>query len=101
MNWLIFYATARYDVSITHHLQVGDPVLPPQVFLEFWSHRGQHIVKVHDDVHEGVDDANEGSVTAGEVFGAAPGYHRHDGVVVQVQERYLVILFPQDEEDRV
>lgn len=76
-------------------------MLPPQVFLEFWSHRGQHVVEVHDDVHEGVDNADEGSVSAGEVLGATPRDHRHDGVVVQVQERYLVILFPQDEEDRV
>lgn len=76
-------------------------MLPPQVFLEFWSHRGQHIVEVHDDVDEGVDDSDEGSVSAGEVLGASPGNHWHDGVVVQVQERYLVILFPKDEEDRV
>lgn len=101
MNWLIFSRRHATDVSITHHLQVGDPVLPPQVFLEFGSHGCQHVVEVHDDVHEGVDDADEGAVSSGEVLGASPRDHRHDGVVVQVQERYLVILFPQDEEDRV
>jgi len=31
---------------MTHHLQVGDPVLPPQVLLEFWAHRGEHIIEV-------------------------------------------------------
>lgn len=41
------------DVSqFTHHLQVGDPMFPPQVFLEFWSHSRKHIVEIHDDVYK-------------------------------------------------
>lgn len=76
-------------------------MLPPQVFLELWSHSREHVVEVHHDVHERVDDADEGAVTAWEVFRAAPRNHRHDRVVIQVQERHLIVLLSQHEEDRV
>lgn len=50
-------------------------------------------------MNEGVDDADEGSVAAGVVLCAAPGDHRHDGVMVQVKERYLVVFLSQHEEN--
>lgn len=40
----------------------------------------------------------ESSVTARVVLGGTPGNHRHYGVVVQMQEADLAVLFPQREE---
>lgn len=91
----------NFHVSITHHLQVGDPMLPPQVLLELWSHSREHVVEVHHDVHERVDNADECSMSTREVFCAAPRDHGHDGVMVQMQERYLVVLLSQHKEDRI
>lgn len=76
-------------------------MLPPQVFLELWSHSRKHVVEVHHDVHERVDNADEGSVPAWEVFCATPRDHGHDGVMVQMQERHLVVLLSQHKEDRI
>lgn len=76
-------------------------LLPPDVLLEAGSHGGQHVVRVHDDVDEGVDDADERAVPAGVVLGGSPGDHGHHGVVVHVQEGNLAILFAQDEEHSV
>lgn len=69
---------------ITNHLQIGDPMFPPQVFLELWSHSREHVVEVHDNVNEWVDDSDEGSVSTGEVFRATPRYHWHDRVMIQM-----------------
>lgn len=82
-------------------LQGSDVLLPPEVLLPLVAQRCQGVVAVHDDVHEGVDGANEGAMTPGVVLGGPPGYHGHDCVVVHVQERDLVVLLAQDEEDRV
>jgi hypothetical protein len=37
-------------------------------------------------MNERVDDTDEGSVTAWEIFGATPRNHWHDGVMVQVKK---------------
>lgn len=37
------------------HLNVGDVLLPPQIFLELRSHRSQQVIRIHNDVHEWVD----------------------------------------------
>lgn len=37
-----------------HHLESGQVLLPPNVFLVFWSHSGNHIIKVHNNMHEPV-----------------------------------------------
>lgn len=95
------FSLADNNGRFTHHLQVCDPVFPPQVFLELWSHSREHIVEVHDDMNEGVDDSNEGAVTAGIIFHATPRNHWHHSVMVQVQESHLIIFLPKNEEYRV
>lgn len=45
----------RRGLRETHHLHVGDVLLPPQILLELRSHGRQQVVRVHDDVHERVD----------------------------------------------
>lgn len=83
-----------------HQLDDGDPGLPAQVLLGAGD-GGQHVVAVHDDVHQAVDEPDEGAVAAGEELGANPRAQRHHGVVVHVQEGQLVVLLAEDEEHRV
>lgn len=52
-----------YFVGSTYDLQDSDVLLPPQVFLYFRSHGGQQVVGIHNDVDEGVDESEQGSVT--------------------------------------
>lgn len=42
---------AKYEA---YHLEYGQVFLPPQVLLHLGPEGGQHVVHVHDDVHERV-----------------------------------------------
>lgn len=82
-------------------LKRREVLLPPEVLLQARPHGGEHIIRVHDDVNEAVYEANKGSVATRVVFDRAPRYHRHSRVMVEVEKGYLLLLFPQDEENRV
>lgn len=49
---------------VQYHLEHGQVFLPPQVLLHLRSDGGQHVVRVHDDVHERVEQTEERAVTA-------------------------------------
>lgn len=76
-------------------------MLLPEALLVFIVDRSQEIVKVHNDVHEGVDESHEDRVPAAEVFDAEKGQGNHTCVVIDVQERHMVLLLLQHEEHRV
>lgn len=67
------------------HLQDGEILLPPQIFLYFGSHGRQHIIGVHDDVHKGVEEAKERRMTAGCKFNAPPYGHGHNAMMDDMQ----------------
>lgn len=46
-----------------YHLESSQVFFPPYKLLVFGSHRGHHIVKVHDNVHERIQHGKEGTVT--------------------------------------
>lgn len=52
-------------------------------------------------MHEGVDPANEGPVSAGVVLAGAPADHGHHGVMVDMEEGNLAIVLAEHEEDGV
>lgn len=97
----ISYRSIHLYLSMAYHLQVGDVLLPPQILLHLRSEGGEEVVGVHDDVHERVDPANEGAMSAGIVLGGAPADHGHDSVMIHMQERHLTIVLAQHKEDRV
>jgi len=76
-------------------------LLPPQVLLHLGSEGGEEVVGVHDDVHEGVDPTDEGTMSAGIVLAGAPADHGHDGVVVHMQEGHLAVVLAQHKEDGI
>lgn len=70
----------------THQLKSGNVGLPPKVVV---AHGRQHVVQVHRDVHEAVDEADERPVPARHVLDAAPRHDGHHSMVVQVQKTHL------------
>jgi len=83
------------------HLEGGEVFLPPDELLVLGSHGGDHVIKVHDDVDERVEQAEEGRVTAGSEANAEPHAHRHDTVVHHVQQRDVLLFLAQHEEERI
>lgn len=88
----------HHDRDELEHLQAGQVLLPPEEALELRSHGGEQVVRVHDDVHEGVEQAEEGAVAAGRELDAEPHGHRHAAVVDDVQRGHLARLLAQNEE---
>lgn len=82
-----------------YHLEGGEILLPPDVLLVLWAHRRDHVVEVHDDMHEGVEESEEGRVTTWREFQAHPDREGHDSVVDYVQRRDLLVLLAQNEEE--
>jgi hypothetical protein len=64
-----------------------------------WTHGGHHVVKVHDDVDEGVEQTEKGRVTARRETNSEPDAHWHDAVVNDVQKRNVLIFLAQNEEN--
>lgn len=82
----------HHDGDELDHLQRSQVLLPPEVLLELRSHRGEQVVRVHDDVHKGIKQAEEGAVAARSKFDAEPHGHRHAAVVDDVQSGHLAGL---------
>lgn len=80
------------------HLEGGQVLFPPQEPLVSGAEGGDQVIGVHDDVDEGVEEAEEGGVAAWGEFHAEPHGHRHHSVVDNVQGGELVVLFPHHEE---
>ena len=57
---------------------------------------GRQVVRVHDDVHEGVEDASEGDVPSGEEPHRRPHVQGHQKVVGDVQEGHLQVRGDRD-----
>jgi hypothetical protein len=87
------------EIDRTYHLESGEVFFPPNEFLVLRAHGGHHVVEVHDDVDEGVEQTEEGRVTAGRETNSEPDAHWHDAVVDDVQQRNVLIFLAQHEEN--
>lgn len=60
VDWIVAVVFEQQLEGMNHyqhelnHLKDSQVFLPPQIFLHFWSHCGQHIVRVHNDVNKSV-----------------------------------------------
>ena len=101
MVWIdaIFFTNNKGDGRGTYHLESGEVFFPPNEFLILWTHGGHHVVKVHDDVDEGVEQTEKGRVTARRETNSKPDAHWHDAVVNDVQKRNVLIFLAQNEEN--
>ena len=80
------------------HLKHGKILLPPKVFLVFWSHCRESVVTVHHHVDEGVDHGVEGTEAPCGVLDAPPPSVRHESVVKDVEKGNLAEPLSGDEE---
>lgn len=81
-------------------LPLSDVLLPPEV----WTHgrdRRQTIVRVHEHVDEAIKCGTKIRVAAGDPVHDKPPDVQHRGMVVDVQDRDLVVVLAQDEEEGV
>jgi len=85
--------------TAAHHLQGGQVLLPPEVLLVLWTHGREHVVGVHHDVDEGVEQAEEGAVATWGELNAEPDRHGHAAVMDDVQRGNLASLLAQHEEN--
>jgi len=76
-------------------------LFPPEILLHMRPECGQHVVGVHEDVNEGVDDAKESRMTASNELHTDPTADRHHRMMVEMQERDLSIFLAQNEEHRI
>lgn len=81
-------------------LPLRDVLLPPEVRPHGRDGR-QTIVRVHEDVDEAVKCGAEVRVAAGDPVHHEPPDVEHAGVVVHVQDRDLVVVLAEDEEEGV
>lgn len=86
-------------VRTTYHLEGGEVLLPPDVLLVLGAHRRDHVVEVHDDVDESVEEGEEGRVAARGELEAHPDGEGHDAVMDHVERRHVLALLAQDEEE--
>lgn len=55
----VYHSNFVVFITKTYHLKDGQVFFPPQILLHFWTHCGEHIVSVHDYVHEGIQETEE------------------------------------------
>lgn len=76
-------------------------LLPPEVLLDLGTHRGEHVVAVHHNVDERVEQAKEARVSSGSELNAPPDRRGHNSMVDDVQRGHLVVSLAHHEEERV
>ena len=82
----------------SYHLESGEVLLPPNVLLVLRTHGSHHVVKVHDNVDESVEQTEKGRVATGSEADSEPDAHWHDAVVNDVEQGDVLVLFAQNEE---
>lgn len=113
---------APLSAIATYHLEYGQVFLPPQVLLHMRSDSGQHVIRVHDYVHERIQETEERAVATWKIENAIqsdgrlvgpgaprtltrreldsePYAHRHDSVMDNVQRGHLIVFLTHYEKE--
>lgn len=67
-DWIVAWVPDQQLEGVQHHkdeldhLENGQVLLPPEVLLNLWSHGSQHVVSVHGNVYERIQQAEERTV---------------------------------------
>lgn len=78
-----------------------DILFPPEIILHTRSQCRQVVVKVHDDMDEGVDEWGESSVAVGDKLETHVTRDGHEAVMRDMQQGDLIIFLPQNKEQGV
>lgn len=76
-------------------------LLPPKVLLHLRPEGCEHIVRVHEDMDEGIDNTHKSSVTTWCETDSDPTTEWHHRMVVEMEKRNLAIFLSQYEEHGV
>jgi hypothetical protein len=66
--------------------------------MKLWPQSCNAVICIHNSMYKTVHNRHEGPVIGGVVLQAGPGHHNHEGVMVHVEERHLVVFLSDDEE---
>lgn len=91
----------HHDQNKLYHLHDCQIFLPPQITLYFGSHCGQHVVGVHEDVHEGVQEPKECRMSTRGEFNAPPDRNGHNTMMNDMQCGYLIVSLAHHKEERI
>ena len=80
------WARQLYNEVLKYHLEGGQVFLPPNELLVLWTHGSHHVVEVHDNVDEGVEESEKCRMATRCESDTEPNAHRHDSVVDNVQQ---------------
>lgn len=83
------------------NLAVSQVPLPADVLLVARTHRGQEVVKVHYDMDQRIEQGKEAGVAAGSKADSRPQADRHDPMMDQMKQCYLLVLLTQYEEEGI
>lgn len=106
-NWIVAIILEEQLEGVYHyqnklnHLQNSQIFLPPQIFLYFWAHGGKHIIGVHKNVYESVQESKEGRMTARCKLNTPPDRNWHDAMMNDMQCRDLIITFAHHKEEGI
>uniref|UniRef100_A0A147BW06 Secreted protein n=1 Tax=Ixodes ricinus TaxID=34613 RepID=A0A147BW06_IXORI len=89
------------DGDELHNLDGGHVLLPPEVLGHVGPDGRQAVVEVHQDVHEAIDEGEEGAVASRRELDPPPDAHGHHAMVDDVQRRDVSELLAQHKEYRV
>ena len=80
-----------------NHLKFREVFLPPTIRPESRSQRSQHVVEIHENMHERVEESEERRVSTRNESDAEPDGKRHDAVVNDVKPGNLIVFLAQNE----
>lgn len=91
----------HHDQNKLYHLHDCQIFLPPQITLYSGSHCGQHVVGVHEDVHEGVQEPKECRMSTRGEFNAPPDRNGHNTMMNNMQCGDLIVSLAHHKEERI
>ncbi|CAN7989089.1 unnamed protein product, partial [Ixodes hexagonus] len=91
----------QHEREELRYLDLRDVLLPPQVWPQPRTERGQAVVGVHHHVHCRVEDGEHGHLARDAVVDVQPDGGQGHRVVQQVQEADVAVLLEQHKEHRV
>lgn len=87
----------NHDAHKLDHLKSGHVLFPPDVLLIFWPESSHEVVKVHENMHERVQQAKERGVSTRDKTSTRPNGERHDSMMNHMKEGDLIEFLPGHE----
>ena len=90
-----------HDEKKLCQLYLSYVLFPEKVLLHVRSKSSQTIIRIHDDMDEGVNEGTEGRMTSRSESDREPHIEGHGHMMNEMKSRYLTVLLSKHEEDGV